>query len=494
MDVWRSRRAVLSFLKEWNFMKHLRILPLFLLALVLLGIATACKKSGSHGSSVPDTTRPAVAFVIPSALTTGVAIDTTVRANFTETIQPLTLNTTTFSLKQGVTIVGGNVTFSGLTATFTPTLNLLNSTVYTATLSTGIRDLAGNSLASDSIWTFTTGAQADTNPPTVDSTSPNDNANGVAANKRITATFSEAMAPATVTTTTFLLKIGVTPVAGTVTYSGRVATFTPNANLTNNTLFTATITTGAEDLAGNAMLSTYVWDFRTGAGIIVLNTVDLGEAAHFAALAGAAISTVPASKISGDIGVSPAAETFLTGFSQTDATGYATCPQVTGLMYAADMVSPTPTMLTQAKGDLTTAYNDAAGRLPAPTGAFLNPGAGNMGGLTLVPGLYKFAGAASATTSFTLSGGANDVWIFQIASSLSVSNGVHLNLAGGAQAKNIFWQVGTSATFGTTSVFQGTLLADQSITLGTGATLNGRALAFSGTIALDHTVITIPAP
>jgi hypothetical protein len=149
-------------------------------------------------------------------------------------------------------------------------------------------------------------------------------------------------------------------------------------------------------------------------------------------------------------------------------------------------------MLTAAKGDLTIAYNDAAGRTPIPVGPFLNPGVGNLAGLDLVPGLYKFTGEAIATTDFTLTGSASDVWIFQIASALTVSNGVHVTLAGGARASNIFWQVGTSAILGTTSVFQGTIMADASITMQTGATLNGRALAFSATVALDSNVIRVP--
>ena len=224
------------------------------------------------------------------------------------------------------------------------------------------------------------------------------------------------------------------------------------------------------------------------------NPVALGQASHFAVLAGYAITNIPSSDITGDVGISPSAESFIAGFSQTDSTGYATSPQVTGSIYAANMASPTPDMLTQAKGDLTIAYNDAAGRTPVPTGTFLNPGAGNLAGLNLVPGLYKFTDEAIATTDFTLTGGANDVWIFQIASTLTISNGVHVTLAGGAKAENIFWKVGTQATLGTTVIFHGTIMADASITMETGATLNGRALAFTGTIALDQSIITIPAP
>lgn len=241
------------------------------------------------------------------------------------------------------------------------------------------------------------------------------------------------------------------------------------------------------------LLSLISWNLPKPARAETSQTlVNLGSTSGFAVLGGYAVTNVPTSDITGDVGVSPSAESFITGFSQTDHTGYATSPQVTGKIYAADMADPTPAMLTTAKGDLTIAYNDAAGRTPIPDGPFLNPGSGDLAGLNLVPGLYKFTGEAKATTHFTLTGGANDVWIFQIGTGLVVSNGVHVTLAGGAQASNVFWQVGTSADFGTTSVFQGTVLADASITLQTGATLNGRALAFSGTVALDSNIITVP--
>ena len=229
--------------------------------------------------------------------------------------------------------------------------------------------------------------------------------------------------------------------------------------------------------------------------VVASAPVVLGTTSRFAVLAGYAITNVPDSAITGDVGISPAAESLITGFGQTAATGYATSTQIIdGAIYASDMADPTPAMLTEAKGDLTIAYNDAAGRTPTPTGTFLNPGAGNLAGLDLVPGLYKFTGEAMATTDFTLTGDATDVWIFQIETTLTVSNGVQMTLAGGAKAENIFWKVGTQATFGTTSLFHGTVMADAAITMGTGATLNGRALAFTGTIALDKNIITIPAP
>jgi hypothetical protein len=149
-------------------------------------------------------------------------------------------------------------------------------------------------------------------------------------------------------------------------------------------------------------------------------------------------------------------------------------------------------MLTQAQDDLTTAFNSAAGRTPVPTGPFLNPGSGNLGGLNLTNGLYKFtSGALLSGSDLTLTGSATNVWIFQIATTLQVDNGVKVILAGGAQAANIFWQVGTSAALGTTTVFEGNILAHDAITFATGATLNGRALAQTA-VTLESTTITIP--
>jgi hypothetical protein len=217
--------------------------------------------------------------------------------------------------------------------------------------------------------------------------------------------------------------------------------------------------------------------------------VNLGSTANFAILAGSLVSNIPPSAVTGDIGLSPAAGSKITGFGLTE---------VTGTIYTADATGPagsvaSAAMLTTAKGDLTIAYNDAAGRTPVPTGTFLNPGSGNIGGLNLVPGLYKFTGGASITGSdVTLTGSATDVWIFQIQSTLTVGNGIKVILAGAAQATNIFWQVGTSATLGTTSAFKGTIMADQSISLATGARLDGRALARIAAVTLASSTVTKP--
>lgn len=219
------------------------------------------------------------------------------------------------------------------------------------------------------------------------------------------------------------------------------------------------------------------------------DAVDLRSLERFVIIAGSLISNVPSSSITGNIGLSPAAGSNITGFGTGEVTGHIHTVDATG---PAGSIPAASDLLT-AKGDLTLAYNDAAGRTPVPVGPFLNPGAGNIGGMTLIPGLYKFtSGLDIVGSDLTLSGGANDVWIFQIASNLNVGNGIHVTLAGGAQAANIFWQVGTSATLGTTSVFKGTILADQSISINTGAALEGRALASIAAVTLASSTIVKP--
>lgn len=218
--------------------------------------------------------------------------------------------------------------------------------------------------------------------------------------------------------------------------------------------------------------------------------VDLRSTAPFAILSGAAITSTGGGGICGNAGASPI----------TGAAIGLLATQVVGTIYAVDAAGPAgsimnPALLTVAKADLTLAYNDAAARTPVPVGAFLDPGAGNIGGMSLVPGLYKFSSSALVTgADLTLTGGVDDVWIFQIGTRLEVGSAIRILLAGGAQARNVFWQVGSSATVGTYAVFKGTILADQAITLNTGSSLEGRALAFTAGITFNCVSGDVPAP
>jgi hypothetical protein len=218
--------------------------------------------------------------------------------------------------------------------------------------------------------------------------------------------------------------------------------------------------------------------------------VDLGTASQYVILAETAISTVSPSVITGDLGISPAAATYITGFSPTlGASGaFSTSSQVTGKLYAADYASPSPTMLTSAIGDMGTAFTAAAGRAPDVTGL----GAGSIGGKTLAAGVYRWGTGLLLATDVTLAGSATDVWIFQIAKNLTVSDGVHLVLSGGALPENVFWQVSGNVSLGTTAQFDGTILCQTGITLNTGASITGRLLAQTAVTLDANTVVTSP--
>jgi hypothetical protein len=219
--------------------------------------------------------------------------------------------------------------------------------------------------------------------------------------------------------------------------------------------------------------------------------VNLGTAGNFVILAKTGVSTTGTTAVVGDIGISPAAASFITGFALiADSTNtFSTSSLVTGKLYAADYAPPTPTNMTTAISDMQTAFTDAAGRtLPD----FTELGAGDISGLTLVPGLYKWGtGVLITNVGVTLSGGANDVWIFQIGQDLTVNNSAIITLSGGAQAKNIFWQVAGQATLGTAADFKGIILSQTLISLNAGAKMTGRALAQTA-VTLNATAITAP--
>jgi len=339
------------------------------------------------------------------------------------------------------------------------------------------------------LFLFVTGCSNDdvkSDPiPMVTSTTPESNAVGIARNNSITISFNEVMDPATINSSTIIVRQGTTVIAGDITYSGTTAVFTPTDDLLALTKYTITVTTGAKTLAGRPMASESVSSFTTGGSASVRSVVALGSAADYVIIAKTAINNSSTSAITGDLGLSPAATSYYTGLALTNAAGYATSSQVTGKLYAADMAAPTPDNLTVSVNNMITAYNDAAGRtLPD----FVELGTGIIGGKTLTPGLYKWSGNVTIPTSLVISGAAEDVWIFQIAGNLTESSAVNITLAGGAQAKNIFWQVAGQATLGTTSHFEGTLLSQTGITLQTGASVNGQLLAQTA-VVLDSNVV-----
>jgi hypothetical protein len=204
-------------------------------------------------------------------------------------------------------------------------------------------------------------------------------------------------------------------------------------------------------------------------------------------LAKTGISTVPTSAITGNIGVSPAAASYITGFALILPAGgaFSKSSQVTGNVYAADYASPTPANLTAAIGAMQTAYTNAAGR---PTPDHTELASGNIGGLTLPAGLYKWSNTVTIRRNVTLKGGANDVWIFQIAGGVTQASATRVILTGGALAKNVFWQVAGVVAIGTTAHMEGEILAKTAITLNTGASVNGSLLAQTAVTLAKSTV------
>jgi hypothetical protein len=344
--------------------------------------------------------------------------------------------------------------------------------------------------------------------PTVISSSPSNRAttvptstntsNNVVTGTAATATFSQPMDPATISSSsagnllTFTVKETTgNDVPGTVLMNeaNTVATFAPTSSALNpNTSYTATVTMAAKNAAGVAMANPITWSFTTGAVMFTGQTaVSLGKAGAFAILTKSGITDVFPSAINGDVGASPI----------TGAAIHLTCAEVmTGIIYSVNAAGPLPcrvtdpTLLTVAVGDMETAYTDAAGRTNPN---FVNLGAGLIGGLTLTPGLYKWGTGVQIATDVTLSGGKNAVWIFQIAGTLTQASATSVILKGGALPKNIFWQTSGAVAIGTTAHFEGVILAKTKIAMKTSASANGRLLAQTA-VTLEQNAVTRPAP
>jgi len=444
-------------------------------------------------SSTPDTVHPAVIFTNP---VDGDTVDGSVgiiliNATFSESMRPSSIDSESFTVNAGSftgkrpneTSVAGAVSYDVVTrrASFVPTSDLPLDTYFTATITTGAEDTSGNAMDSNFVWHFSTFAvTSDTTRPYVISTIPveNDTVDGSVGVILINATFSEPMDSSSIDSGSFTVTgPGSTPVAGVVSYDAvnDLASFVPTSDLPLDTYFTATITTGAEDTSGNAMDSNFVWHFSTFAFLNEQMPIDLLSCSTFAVIGGSTITNTGPTSITGDVGLSPG--TAVVGFPPGI---------IIGNLHIADPAAA------QAQLDLTTAYNDAAGRTLNPVTL-----SGNIGGMTLPPGLYKSTSSLEISSGdLTLDGGgnANAVWIFQMASTFTTTVGRAVVLSGGANANNIFWQVGTSATLGVTSIFKGTILCDQSITVNTGAALEGRVLTRIGAVTLDDDIIVVPTP
>ena len=319
------------------------------------------------------------------------------------------------------------------------------------------------------------------------------------------------MNASTINTTTFTLQKGTTTITGTVTYTGTVASFTPAVSLDTSTTYTATITTGSKDLTGNALVSNYVWTFTT----VGPPPPSLGSASIFGVFGGSAGVTNQGLKTvinNGSIATT-AASTLITGFHDgTTGDIYTETPlnvgDVAGRIYSAPPAPGTATsfaVATLGLSDATTAYN---GISPASKPGGTDPGAGELGGLTLAPAVYKSASGSFKITSSDLTldakGDPNAVWIFQCTTSLTVgvagpTGAKSVILINGAQAKNVFWYVGSAATINAAGggVMVGNIMTYAGVTFSTAGNtvltvLNGRAISINASVTMVNTVINVP--
>jgi hypothetical protein len=335
----------------------------------------------------------------------------------------------------------------------------------------------------------------------------------------ITATLSGKSGSATLTVSpasVTLSSISVAPLAATVVIGG-TQTFVATGNYSDGTSanISSTVLWASSDITLATVVSpgvatgvkagsptiTATLSGKSGSATLTVSpaaagpkgpaTVNLGTASNYVILAKTGVSTTGVTSVVGNIGVSPAAASFITGFGliADSSNVFSTSSLVTGKIYAADYAVPTPANMTTAISDMQTAFTDAAGRTSPD---FTELGAGDISGKTLAAGLYKWGtGVLVTNAGVTLSGGSNDIWIFQIAGNLTVNNSATVTLSGGAQAKNIFWQVSGSATLGTAVNFSGNILSQTLISLNTGATMTGRALAQTA-VTLNANTVTSP--
>lgn len=411
-----------------------------------------------------------------------------VNATFNTDMDPSTLTASSFRL-MGSAAVAGMFSFDEGTRrlSFDPNEPLEENTTYTATVFRTVKDVTGNLMQEDFVWTFRT---VTIPVPTVESTSPANMATNVALNQVISADFSESMQPSTVNQTSFKVTLNGNPVQGNVTYSGVRASFTPNGPLMSGSTYSATITTEATSMQNKTLASDFTWSFTTippqAITPVEASSIDLGEAEEFGILAGVGISNNAGfSEIRNfNVGISPGVRSSITGFPPAIV--------INGFIHASDDPLPVgiAARLQQAKDDLTRVYLFLEGATsPAPVTV-----SGDQGGLTLAPGIYKSNSTLliqAGDLTLDAQGNPDAVFIFQIASDFTSIGGAGGNiiLSGGAQAKNIYWQVGSSATIGDNTSFQGNVLALTSITMNSGATAVGRMLARNGAVVLTNTNI-----
>ncbi len=465
-----------------------------------------------------DTTAPILITTAALDGATGLPVNRTSTATFSEPMNPATLASpaTSFTVRETLTSapVAGVVTYIGNTATFTPNINLKPLTQYTSTISTVATDLAGNALIAGlraNPWSWTTGPAADVTPPTVTVTNPADLATNVPVNNSINATFSEAMSLDTMTTANFtLVETGVIGnIPGTVAYDvqNNIATFSPQSNLKPDTGYTVTVTNGAKDLAGNALIVPAVnglpvpnpWTFRTAAAIVPPQAlaINLRGAASFGIAARAGLTSTGVTVVNGDVALHPLGgcidSTGNAGASQACLNKVYSSPTgmtVNGSIYWAGDPFDNGGTANSVTNDLNVAWTEGMNKVdtlagvlsgqlggPGPVGKIIQPGVYNEANLGFAAGqVATFDGLNNANAIFIIKvgtiGGAGD---FTDSGTLLLPT--QIKLVNGAQAKNIWFVVGRDITIGSGTTWNGNILAGRTAVVNNGSTVVGRVLA-----------------
>ncbi|OOG68868.1 Ig-like domain-containing protein [Flavobacterium sp. A45] len=452
--------------------------------------------------------RPVVLTTDPINNAIAVKFDKTISATFNMVMNPSTLNGSTFKVNQGVDVVAGTISYTGSTVSFVPTNPLVANKIYTVTITTGAKNSLNTAMVADYVWNFTTDIV-----PTVAVTDPLNNAINVALNQTVTADFSTIMDASTINATTFTLKQGTTTITGTVSYSGTTASFNPTNSLVIGKVYTATITNGAKNAVGTALASDYVWEFTTILAPPAAIIIDLGTAAMFGTFGGnAGVTNQGLNTVinNGSIGTT-AASTLITGFHD-GLVIYTETPlnvgNVTGDIFTAPPAPGTATSFAVAQQALLDANAAYLSISPASKPGGSDPNAGELGGLTLAPGVYKSASGTFKISNGDLTldaqGDPNATWIFQTASGLTVgiagpTGAKSVILINGGLANNVFWYVGSAATINSAGggTMVGNIIANSGVTFSTAGNaaqtvLNGRAISLVSSVTMVNTTINVP--
>ena len=417
---------------------------------------------------------PRVTYHTPAVGEVAVAINRKVTIVFSQQMDSATLTTENLYVMDGPVTVAGTLSFLSSSVTFTPVRNLTPNTVYMVTISGKVKDVSGNALKEPQSWKFTTGENADTVEPSINSLYPANASMGIAVDRKISATFSESVDSAGIQSSTFTLRQDTNEIPGIITCLGKIVTFVPVHNLEPDKTYTVILTKDIADLAGNRMTHGQSWSFTTGNGIDGQSPVSLGSAARYAILSDTVLSGGLDSVI-GNIG----------SFSDSGVSGFG-FGDISGTVISGSSATA------KVFAEMDSAYTGLTIR-PATSPGLSEA---DLGGKVFTPGVHRFSLPIIIDTDdliLNAQGDPNAIFVFQTSQALLVTSGRSVLLSKGAQAGNIFWCV-DSAKIGGDSKCAGTILANRSITINSGAILDGRAFSRQGTVRLDTCTVRRPAP